>query len=464
MSFMVPHDPTDPRLASLPLATLLDRVIPPVVLQEVVSRHRPPRSRSRKLSGAVVLLLVIALFLYPATELSTLLGLLLLPQRLRRSGPSAAGKSSISRARYRWGPRPLAALMRRVCRPLATLDTPGAFRFGLRTVAFDGSYEYVADTTANTRAFGRYRSQHGPAAFPQLLGLYLVECGTHAVLDACPWPCRTSEHRAVRRLLRSVTPEMLVLWDSGLHSYGLAQKVRERGAHFLSRVPACQTFQPIRALPDGSLLARWYRDPPSKRAKDCPFLEVRIVTYEVDGDPKPLRLVTSLLDPAQAPALDLVMGYHERWEIEGTFDELRTHQRLSLQPFRSQKPQGVIQEFYGLVLAHYVVRCLLADVAAQQAVDPDRLSFTRAVRLLPAALLLAEVLPPPEQAVLLREVSDLLGRALLPARRHRGVPRARKRASSKYQYRKKRRGYTITRLAPFRDRVTIHAPPSPAAA
>jgi hypothetical protein len=463
MSFMVPHDLTDPRLPALPAATLLGRVIPPAVLQEVVARYQPPRSRQRKLPGPVVLLLVIALFLYPATELSTVLALLLLPQRLRQRVPPPAGKGSISRARYRWGPRPLAALMRRVCRPLATADTPGAFLFGKRTMAVDGSYEYVTDTPANAQVFGRYRSQHGPAVFPQLLGLYLVECGTHAIVDACPWPCRTSEHRAVRRLLRSVTPEMLVLWDSGLHSYGLAVAVRQRGAHFLSRVPACQTFEPRRVLSDGSLLARWYRDPPSKRAKDCPFLEVRVVSYQVEGDPTTLRLVTSLLDPHKAPALELVCGYHERWEVEGTFDELG-HQRLITQPFRSQKPQGVIQEFYGLVLAHYVVRAFLVEVAQEQSLDPDRLSFVRAVRLLPAAILLGDLLPPPEQETLIRELCDLLQRALLPPRRNRRVPRARKRPSCKYAFRKRRRDYQITPLAPFRDRVTIHAPPLPLAA
>lgn len=463
MSFMVPHDPTDPSIPSLPLATLLARVISPDVLQEVVTRYRPAHSRCRKLLGPVVLLLVVAMFLYPATELSTLLALLLLPQRLRKQVGSPAGKGSISRARYRWGPRPLAALMRRVCRPLATREPPGAFLFGLRTMAFDGSYEYVTDTPANAQVFGRYRSQHGPAVFPQLLGLYLVECGTHAILDACPWPCRTSEHRAVRRLLRSVTAKMLVLWDSGLHSYGLAAAVRKQGAHFLSRVPASQTFEPIRPLPDGSLLARWYKDPPSKRAKDCPFLEVRVVTYQVDTDPQPLRLVTSLLDPDAAPALDLIEGYHERWEIEGTFDELG-HQRLITQPFRSQKPQGVIQEFYGVVLAHYVVRSLLVEVAQQRSLDPDRLSFMRAVRLLPAALLLADLLPAAEQEALVAELCDLVGHILLPPRRNRRVPRARKRPSSKYAFRKRRRNYQITRLAPFRSRVTIHAPPLPAAA
>lgn len=459
MSCMVPHDPSNQLSPSLPVATLLARVFPPAVLDTVVTHYRPPKSRSRKLPGHLVLLLVIAKFLYPATELSTVLSILLLPQRVKKRVPSPAGKGSISRARYRWGPRPLAALMRQVCRPLATPETPGAFLFGLRTAAFDGSYEDVADTPENDRAFGRYRSQYAPAAFPQIMGMYLVECGTHAILDASVWPCRTSEHRAVRRLLRSVTPEMLVLWDCGMHSYSLATAVRARGAHFLSRVPAGQTFVPLRTLADGSQHVLWYKDPPSRRGNDAAYLLVRLVTYHLDAGATPIRLVTSLLDPLVAPALDLVCGYHERWEIEGTFDELGPQQRLVVQPFRSQKPPGVVQEFYGLVLAHYAIRAVMAEAATTQTMDPDRISFSRAARLLSAAMLLGDLLDVADQAGLVEEMAGLLCRFHLPPRQARAVPRARKRPWSKHRFRKRKNHYQITPLKPFRSRVTIHDPP-----
>lgn len=464
MSFIVPHDPTTERLPALPVATLLERVIPPDVLTAVATRYRPPRSRTRKLPGPVVLLLVIARFLYPATELSTVLALLLVPRRLRKEVDPPPGKGSISRARYRWGPRPMAALMRQVCQPLATPDTPGALLFGRRTVAFDGSYEDVAETPENERAFGRFRSQHGPAAFPQLLGMYLIECGTHAILDATLWPCHTSEHRAVRRLLRSLSPEMLALWDCGLHGYPLAAAVRKREAHFLGRVPAYQTFEPVRVLADGSLLAFWFKDPPSRRPKRTQpeAMVVRVLTYRLDGEPTPIRLVTSLLGVEQAPALELICGYHERWEAEGTVDELGTHQRLVTQPLGSQKPQGIVQEFYGLILAHYAVRSLMVEAAAQRQMDPDRISFVRAARLLPAAILLGDLLTIAEREELVGEITELLGRFHLSPRRDRAVPRARKRPWAKHRYRKRRGHYQITSLNPFRSRVTIHAPPAAA--
>jgi Insertion element 4 transposase N-terminal/Transposase DDE domain len=446
MPFIVPHDPP----ASLPIATMVERVIPAAVLDTLAARYRPPDARNRKLPGPLVLLLVIAMFLYPATELSTVLALLLLPRRLQRQVHSPAGKGAISRARYRWGPRPLAALMRQVCQPLATSDTPGAFLFGRRTVAFDGSYEELAATPENERVFGRARSQYGPAAFPQLMGLYLVECGTHAILDACPWPRRISEHRAVRRLLRSITAEMLVLWDCGLHSYPLATAIREREAHFLARVPAYQTFEPLRALPDGSVVARWYKDPPSRRPKrqQSEAMVVRVISYHLDGKPALIRLVTSLLDPAATPALELIGGYHERWEAEGTFSELGHPLRLVSSPLRSRKPQGVVQEFYGLILAHYLVRALMADAAQSAHLDPDRISFVRAARLLPAGLLLGDLLGAAEREALLIELCSLLIRAQLPPRRHRTAPRTRKRPRSRYRFRTRTDRYQTTTVPP----------------
>jgi hypothetical protein len=278
MGLIVPHDPTSSAAEHLPAAHLLEHVIPPSVLEGIVRRYRQPHWRDRKLPGALVVLLVIAMSLYPGTELSVLLTLLLLPQILMDDTIDPATRSSISRARARWGPRPLAALMRQVCQPLGTPDTPGTRLCGYPTVALDASYEDLPDTPANVRVFGRRHGSKGASAFPQLLGTYLVECGTHAILDACPWPCTTSEHRAAPRLLRSITPGMLVLWDRGLHSYRLATAVRQHDAHFLGRVPAQQTFVPLSCLPDNSQLALWVSDAPSHRATDAATLTVRIVT------------------------------------------------------------------------------------------------------------------------------------------------------------------------------------------
>lgn len=142
------------------------------------------------------------------------------------------------------------------------------------------------------------------------------------------------------------------------------------------------------------------------------------------------RLLTTLLDPLSAPALDLILCYHERWEIENVIDELKTHQRLSDQPLRSQDPVLVYQELYGLLLSHYAVRWWMHQSALQGELDPDQLSFTHALQVLETAcyefaLVAREQLPLLEQRLLL----DLREPAtLLPARRLRFYPRVVKRA------------------------------------
>jgi hypothetical protein len=105
-------------------------------------------------------------------------------------------------------------------------------------MALDGTVEEVPDSPANAAAFGRQHGSRGDSAFPQVQGVYLVECGTHAIVDASFWPYGTSEHVGAAVLLRAITAEMLVLWDRGLHAYDLLAAVRQREAHVLGRLPA----------------------------------------------------------------------------------------------------------------------------------------------------------------------------------------------------------------------------------
>jgi hypothetical protein len=459
MGFIVPHTLGAVAQTGAPVSSLLARVIPATTLTEIVTRLQPARSRRRKLPGEVLLPLLVAMHLIPAA-LEVVLEMLLLGRPGMEQRPAAAGKSSISRARARWGVRPMVALFRQTCRPLATPETPGAWLFGLRAMALDASYEEVADTPANEQVFGRRRSQHGRAAFPQLMGMYLVECGTHAICAAGVWPCLASVHRAARRLVAEVTADMLVLWDAGLHSFALATAVRDCHAHLLGRVPAGQTFEPVQALADGSLLARFYAAPPSRRTAQTAFLLVRVVTYTID-DGAPQRLMTTLLDPAAAPAQDLIEAYHIRWEIELVFDELKTHQRLLPGPLRSKTPRGIMQEFYGLLLAHYAVRTLITEAAGQADAAPTQLSFTRAARLIAAALPLLDLLPAAQQEQLCHLLLAAVARAPLPDRRQRAVPRARKRPWSKHRLRRRSALYQSTPLPPLSTRLALRPADAP---
>jgi hypothetical protein len=231
-------------------------------------------------------------------------------------------------------------------------------------------------------------------------------------------------------------------------------------------VPPGQTFTVVDHLADGTTLCRFWAKTPYERTKDTPSILVRVITYTLTdparpGYQQPHRLMTSLLDPAKYAALEVICAYHERWEIEGTIDELKTHQRLSAHPLRSLKPVGVIQEAYGLLLAHYAVRAVMHDAALQAGIDPDRISFVHAIRLIGLMLPSFQGVPPKRHAALYRLLLADLLRFCVPPRRSRIAPRARKRPWSKHGLRHRGTAYRVVQVPPFPDVVAL-LPPNPA--
>src|SRR5438105_4456217 len=162
-----------------------------------------------------------------------------------------------------------------------------------------------------------------------------------------------------------------------------------RQAHFLGRTKVNSVLKPTELLPDGSFLARIYPTPTARR-RDRDGITLRVIEYALDTPAGPgqdkYRLVTSLLDERAFPAEQLAAAYHERWEIETTLDEVKVHQWAHPRPLRSQHPREVVQEVYGLLLAHLAIRTLMHQAALQQGTDPDRLSFTGALRVLRRAI------------------------------------------------------------------------------
>jgi hypothetical protein len=340
-------------------------------------------------------------------------------------------------------------LFQQVCRPMATHQTKGAFRFGLRLMAGDSTLDEVPETLANGQYFGRLSSGKNQSPFPQVRCFYLAEVGTHAIVDAVFAPCRVSEHRLAPVVLtRSGQEGMLILLDRGIVSADLLSSlVHQRHAHALARLKADQFTHVEQGLSDGSYLTTLH--PPKQPAVQVRIIEYRICSTVADrlahfpcsrnsdrADPSQVhRLVTTLLDPQQAPAQELILCYHERWEIEACIDEQKTHLRLSQQPLRSKDPALVRQELYGLLLAHYTVRYWMHQSALQAELDPDRLSFTHAVEVLELAcyewsIVTKDEVPRLQERLLadLREPSTLL-----PPRRLRFYPRVIKRASSSFR-------------------------------
>ncbi|HEX2514406.1 MAG TPA: IS4 family transposase [Chloroflexota bacterium] len=418
----------------------LAAVVTPAAVEAAVAACGARERRVRKLPAAATVLVCIAMNVYAAACLGEVVARLVSGLRWLWPHPDAwrVSPGGLCHARARLGPRPLVALFKAVCRPLATPATPGAFLGRWRLLALDGTKWDVPDTPANARAFGRPASGRGAGAWPQVRVVALVECGTHAVCDAGVWRHDAGEPAAARRLLRSVGPGVLLTWDRGLHSFDLVVATRARGAHLLGRVSASVQPEVVRTLPDGTQLVRLRPADSRRRAREQVL--VRLLTYTLDDPTRPghgevHRLVTSLLNPRVAPAVALVEAYHARWEEELAFDELETHQRPP-RPLRSRTPLGVLQEVYGLLLAHYVVRAVMAAAAATATpapLPPTRLSFLTTLRLIRSAVPELQRTAPADHPRLYRQLLADLVRRPLPPRRNRSYPRVVKQKMSNFR-------------------------------
>ena len=358
----------------------MKRIIPRADIEGVLQRTGKDRSRCPRLPAWFLVWFVIAPGLFCRDCYRQVFRWL---QPYRKGG--TPGRTTLCEARKRLGVAPMRLLAEQAIRLQGKSTTPGAFYRGMRTMALDGFVVDVPDTPANDRAFGRPGSGRAPAAFPRVRVLALCETGSHVLWRSLIKPQSCGEVTMAHYLLRSLQEDMLLLWDRGFLSYQTVSEVRRRGAHLLARIKSNLIFEPIRVLNDGSYLAKLYRNA-SDRRRDHDGILVRIIEYTFDdpgrtGSGEPHRLLTTLLDEALDPAETLIVLYHERWEEELAIDELKTHQR-ERPVLRSQTPGGVVQELYGLLLGHYVIRVLMQEAAAVNGIDPQRLSFTGALKIL----------------------------------------------------------------------------------
>ncbi|MEK7732518.1 MAG: IS4 family transposase, partial [Planctomycetota bacterium] len=248
----------------------------------------------------------------------------------------------------------------------------------------------IPDTPANAAAFGRPKTRrYGEAVdggYPQIHAIFLSETGTHLIVEAFIKRAKKSEFPLAGALLRKVPPHSLVLWDRGFYGYSSLVQAQLRKVQVVGRVADQVVFAVVRTLSDGSVLATIYPTWSDRRRRTNGLL-VRVIEYTFDDPHRPghgqrHRLVTTLLDANTHSATELVVLYHERWEIEIGNDELKTHQLDRLVHLRSRTPCGVLQELYGILLAYNAVRYFMHVAALSVDIDPRRLSFIHAVRVL----------------------------------------------------------------------------------
>jgi hypothetical protein len=378
---------------------VIAKTVPPETVRAVLAATGTASRRQRDLPAHVVVYYVIALALYMQASYREVLRCLLEGVQWLL-GPGAtvtvAGKSGISKARTRLGWQPLQQLYDQLVQPIAVPETKGAWYRRWRLVSLDGSTLEVADEARNAQVFGRPAASRGASAFPQLRFVALVENGTHVLFGTRCGPYATGETTLAAEVLHRLRAGMLVLADRLFYGYALWTQASATGADLLWRVKQTLRLPVEQRLPDGSYLSRIYPSAQDRR-HGRQGVVVRVIEYTLEGVPgaEPrYRLLTTLLDPAVAPATELAALYHERWEIETAFDELKTHMRGARIVLRSKTPDLVRQEFYGLLLAHFAIRGLMHEAALQAGEDPDRLSFLHAIRVVRRQLPRFTALPP----------------------------------------------------------------------
>jgi Insertion element 4 transposase N-terminal/Transposase DDE domain len=378
----------------------LTRLVPRELVDEVVASLGRKELRKNKLPARVMVYFVMAMALFYGDGYEEVMrklasGLQYMGTWRREWRMPSPG--ALCQARQRLGPEVMRELYERVSAPCAMRSTPGAWLAGRRLMAVDGFGMEAPDSEENADYFG-YAGKKERCSFPFVRMAALAECGTHAIVAAAIAKNGEGEETMTGRILSSGAVEagMIVMADAGLYSYKHFRMVIDAGADALFRVGANVGLPVLGWLPDGSYLS-FIADPAEKmknsyrlrrglsKITDLPGTYVRAVDYEITdrGDGEELiTLVTNITDPGEVPAAELAASYHKRWEAELVFDELKTHQRGSGVILRSRKPELVEQEIWGLLLTHYGIRHLMREAADQADLDPDRMSFIRALRVI----------------------------------------------------------------------------------
>lgn len=402
MARTVAELPAGARITDYISLGVISRAFPAKTIRSVLADTGRASVRQRDLPAQVVVYYVIALALYMRSSYREVLRCLLEGVQWLRD-PSGrlrvAGKSGISQARTRLGWEPLRQLHDALVQPVATSATRGAWYRNWRLVSLDGSTFDVADERVNEEAFGRPGASRGASAYPQIRFVSLVENGTHVLFGSQMDGYRTGEITLAKAVLPRLSKGMLCLADRNFFGFALWQQAQATQADLLWRMKKNMRMACEQRLSDGSYLSQVYASERDWRHQTN-GIALRVIDYRlegIEGAELIYRLATTILDPEKAPATELAALYHERWEIETAFDELKTHLRGAQIVLRSKTPDLVRQEFYGLLMAHFAIRALMHEAASKADEDPDRLSFLHAVRVVRRKLSAYNAIPPSGQ-------------------------------------------------------------------
>lgn len=427
------------RLSDRVALGVLTATFPRSLVDEVIEATGRREQRNRLLPAHVVTYYVMAMSLFPSAGYEDVMRSLTEGLTWASDGRECyqmPSQVAISKARTRLGSQPLEALFAQACVPLATADTAGAFYRDWRLLSIDGTTIDVANTPENAGVFGRAGTGRGEgSAFPQLRMVALGECGTHAIIAAAMDSYDVGEVTLAKTMIDGLAPGMLVLADRGFTGHPLFAAAAATGADLLWRAKSNAVLPVLDRLGDGSFLSEMVAADDKRERENV--LTVRVIEYAID-DPGRVgahdtgyRLITTILDPDQGPANELAALYAQRWEIESIFDELKTHQRGPRMVLRSRTPDGVYQEAWAYLCVHYAIRALIHQAARKHDLDPDRISFTKALHASRRSVRTGIAGVVNLTQALHRATTEIL-HGLLPVRRLCANPRVVKRKMSGY--------------------------------
>lgn len=405
----------------------LTQHLPFEMVDEALTATKTTQARLRDLPSRVVVYLLLAACLFPEV------GYLGVWRKLTAGlagiatvTPSAGG---LGQARHRIGAAPLRWLFDLLRGPAASPRQRGTWWRDLLVCAIDGTTLTVPDNPRTLARFTKQRGNHGGTGYPQVRLVALLACGTRTVIDAVFGPTTSGETTYTTRLLPSLHTGMILLADRNFAAAGLLTDIAATGAHILVRLKTSRKTPTLARYRDGSYLSTLGKLP--VRIIDC---EITIATH-AGRHTGVYRLATTLLDHHQYPAAELITLYHQRWEIETAYLELKSS-ILGGRVLRARTPTGIEQELYALLVIYQLLRTAMADATSTRpGIDPDRAGFTIAWQtardlVIQAANVIADTVI---------NLAGTIGRHvlanLLPDRRLRVCPRIVKRAISKYQAR-----------------------------
>jgi len=417
----------------------LTQIVPFEMVDAVLAESGSVQQRLRKLPARVVVYVLLAAALfegngYPAVWRKLTGGLEGLPV-------AKVSATALWHARARLGVRPLKALFDLLRGPACAAHTAGVRWASLLVVAVDGTFLDVPDNARTRAQLGKGSNQYTANGYPQVCLSMLVACGTRTILDAAFGTRAPGEIALGRRLTRSLDSSMIVLLDRGFSGTPFLSAVADTGAAFLARISTARKPPVLARCPDGSFLSRFGQ------------LEVRIIECEITIATTAgrrtgvYRLATTLLDHHQHPAFELVRLYHERWEVESAYFEIKKT-ILGRRVLRAQTPAGIAQEIYVLLTAYQVLRIAITDASLTvPGTDPDRASFSIALQAARDQVVRATNVIADTTIDLVGSIGRAVLDNLMPARRLRVSPRAVKRPLSRYAYKSlkvDRRSYKAT--------------------